>query len=241
MLTVFDEKFISSWARINDYHHWLKNAHEPSGFNASGAPLMTQNDKDWLITLDDVCTYMIGQVELSPETKKEHVQLFFIAKKPQRLSGIKRIFNIESVHAELAESSSDACRKYCSKEDTRVIGPYEYGIFPESQGKRDDDDGFPPIRERGTDVYGNPTAVPRSRTWWRDVQDNLPCEPVRTAYLTVKQLDGDGTFIVCPISVWNNLCTLAQEVLINEDESEEEESDEDEGEEIVDLTNDGSD
>ena len=81
-------------------------------------------------------TYLVGQLE---KGSTEHFQGFIIMKVPCRLAAIKKLFNDNTLHGELAISRSDQCRDYCTKEDSRVPASgggfdVEMGTFPQSQG-----------------------------------------------------------------------------------------------------------
>ncbi len=157
MLTIFDEEFISSWTRLNNYYDYLQK-HTADG---QDLPELTNDDKRWMLDVDEKVTYMMGQVERTPSTKKEHVQVFIIMKTPCRLTGIKKMFKVNDLHAELAKEASAACSKYCSKTDTRVVGPYEYGSLPDKQGELNEEAANQRVLVIGT----QPFVIVPLRTW----------------------------------------------------------------------------
>lgn len=89
----------------------------------------SQKDENFL-KLDDY-QYLIYQVEKGKEGT-EHIQAFIYYKNPRVWPKKK----YPTAHIEKAKSFQ-ASIKYCSKEDTRVRGPYEFGEKPE-QGRRTD-------------------------------------------------------------------------------------------------------
>ncbi len=81
--------------------------------------------------------YLIFQEERG-ENGTKHYQGYVELHKPQRISGIKRIFG-RRVHAEARKGTRDEAREYCRKEESRVNGPWELGVWNKSgQGCRSD-------------------------------------------------------------------------------------------------------
>lgn len=80
--------------------------------------------------------YATFQLEMG-ENGTLHYQGYVEFTRSRRLSFCKRI--IDGAHWEPARGSRDQARNYCHKEDTRVDGPWEIGVFsPLKQGKRND-------------------------------------------------------------------------------------------------------
>lgn len=77
--------------------------------------------------------YLIFQLEKG-EQGTEHYQAFLYFKNARSFASIKKKF--PRAHIERARNAK-ASIKYCSKEDTRVEGPWEFGDKP-SQGQRHD-------------------------------------------------------------------------------------------------------
>lgn len=82
----------------------------------------------------------VGQVECCPETKKEHLQVYVEFSKPTRVSAIQRV--IPGAHCEYRKGTSEEAKAYCSKEDTRLRGPWSSGQLSVSQGCRSDLEGI---------------------------------------------------------------------------------------------------
>ena len=95
-------------------------------------------------TDEEFCTYVQGlehfkycifQREKGHEKETEHIQMFLVFTIGKRFSTVKEYF--PTAHIEKAQGNSVQCRDYCSKEDTRISGPYELGEFAQ-QGARSD-------------------------------------------------------------------------------------------------------
>ena len=71
--------------------------------------------------------YVVGQGEKGKNSNLIHIQFFVNFKDPQRFTKITKIDN--SVHCEkvLVNNGADT---YCMKEDTRIEGPYSFGLKP---------------------------------------------------------------------------------------------------------------
>ena len=79
--------------------------------------------------------YLVYQLE-SSEDKKNHFQIYVEFNKPMPFSTVKKCFH-ESAHLEARKGTRAQCRLYCMKDDSRVRGPYEHGMWVES-GQRVD-------------------------------------------------------------------------------------------------------
>lgn len=78
--------------------------------------------------------YAIWQKEKAA-SGKIHIQAYIKLSKPQRLSWIKEMLGL--VHAEFAKGNDQQCKDYCSKDLTRVEGPFEYGEMDKQGTRRD--------------------------------------------------------------------------------------------------------
>lgn len=123
-----------------------------SQFFASHNPMAS--GRDWCLTLhnpregwqeilekDEHFKYFVGQTEVCPETKKEHIQAYVEFKNTVRLSKLQIIWGPGN-HFEKRKGTRDQARDYCMKEDSRApeAVPYEIGVWEPSkgQGKRTD-------------------------------------------------------------------------------------------------------
>lgn len=108
--------------------------------------LYSNDDKSWNeSTIDDVMKShnwsWCGQLESGHETHHEHYQLYVEAKNAIRGSSLSNAFN--DAHVEHRRGTKLDAFLYCTKDDTRVDGPYFHGIDAASvaaggQGKRND-------------------------------------------------------------------------------------------------------
>lgn len=80
----------------------------------------------WTPCLPDGVAYCKGQKEKGTQTSYEHWQVLCVTEKKQSINGIKSIFGIPQLHAEL--SRSDAADAYVWKEETRIEDTqFEFG------------------------------------------------------------------------------------------------------------------
>lgn len=71
--------------------------------------------------------YSIYQIEECPLTKKRHLQGYFIFKKRKRFDSIKKLLGDNTIHLEKRKGSHEDAKQYCSKDETRIEGPFEFG------------------------------------------------------------------------------------------------------------------
>lgn len=104
----------------------------------------TRRVRNWCYTLysdvplDIQSTFHVWQREKCPHTSNLHFQGFIILKTPQEFKKVKKLLG-ERVHIEEAKGSIEQNIAYCTKEDSRVEGPWRTGSYENSgQGKRSD-------------------------------------------------------------------------------------------------------
>lgn len=85
--------------------------------------------------LHPLCNYIVFQKELCPTTNRLHFQGFFTLKVKSRLSQVKSKFS-DVWHFEAAKGSNGQNRTYCTKVDSRIDGPWEFGEFIEAGSKK---------------------------------------------------------------------------------------------------------
>lgn len=84
--------------------------------------------------------YMIWQLEVGETTGTVHVQGYVVFKSRKRFSTVKDLFP-DGTHLEVRRGKHSEAKGYCSKKETRIDGPWEYGDdkdVPEGQGFRSD-------------------------------------------------------------------------------------------------------
>ena len=79
--------------------------------------------------------YAVFQEEMG-KNGTPHLQGYIEFNKPVKMSWLKNHID-DTVHVEKAMGNGQQCRDYCTKEDTRIGGPYEFGQL-QGQGKRND-------------------------------------------------------------------------------------------------------
>lgn len=89
--------------------------------------------------LQDYVRYIVYQLEQGQNSLHYHLQGYVELKKNSRLSYLKKKFNEPTMHAETMISDRVSARNYCRKDETRVSGPWEFGVWnPNGQGNRTD-------------------------------------------------------------------------------------------------------
>lgn len=73
--------------------------------------------------------YLVYQQEQCPSTGRRHFQAYVRFKTRKRLQTVKNLMG-SSVHAERARSDASTCIAYCTKLDSRVAPPKEFGVRP---------------------------------------------------------------------------------------------------------------
>ena len=82
-------------------------------------------------------TFMLFQMEKCPSTGKLHLQGYLQMKKKSRMNRVKS-FLPRGTHLENMRGTVQEAIAYCSKEETRIAGPWNYGTRPTTQGQRSD-------------------------------------------------------------------------------------------------------
>ncbi len=80
--------------------------------------------------------FVVGQLEICPDTHRHHVQGFVQLPTRLRFSQLQRLCRT-GIHLEIAKAPKQAI-EYCQKLDTRVSGPWSLGVAPVFQGRRSD-------------------------------------------------------------------------------------------------------
>lgn len=83
--------------------------------------------------------YYVFQEEEAPTTKRRHYQGYLRFTGGKTLAAVKKVFiPWGDVHLEPARGSPESNIAYCTKPESRVAGPWEFGEPPKKQGKRSD-------------------------------------------------------------------------------------------------------
>jgi len=116
--------------------HSANQANNPKNYRPNRRWRFTLNNYEGLITQEDFdewgAKFLIFQEEVGAEGTP-HLQGYIEMPRPVRFSH----FKLPEATFLVAEASTDANIEYCSKEDTRVGGPYRFGV-PSKQGQRTD-------------------------------------------------------------------------------------------------------
>lgn len=93
--------------------------------------------KDWMVTVfgeeepqfdEGEMEYLVFQQEQCPTTGKKHYQTYVRFRVRKRMTTVKTLMG--NVHVEPARSDASTCIAYCTKVDTRVSSPKEFGQRP---------------------------------------------------------------------------------------------------------------
>jgi len=101
-------------------------------------PELALVDGDWEELEKKGLRYAVYQYEKG-EKGTPHFQGYLELTKPKRISGIKKIDPFfEKAHFTMANGTAAENKTYCTKEEGRLQGPWEYGQMGGSQGERSD-------------------------------------------------------------------------------------------------------
>lgn len=111
----------------------------------------------------DRVKYMAWQHESGLSTGYEHIQAYLVTLKKASLKAVKDIVNCKSAHVEIARSP-DAADEYCRKSETRVAGPWTYGVRDARKADWSEIAEMCRLGKRSRDIYEvMPTAVLHDR------------------------------------------------------------------------------
>lgn len=121
---------------------WICTVNNPAGSTILLEDTEKEGDQryEWKIETfhPEGTTYCCGQLERGDE-KTLHLQAYFEFKNAIRLSTLKKNRAPWSTcHWEPRRGSQEEAIAYCTKEDSRVAGPWEWGTKAKGQGKRSD-------------------------------------------------------------------------------------------------------
>lgn len=125
---------------------------------------MTRRYPNWCFTLHadkegilpeltiekELTQYYIYQIEKCPETLRLHYQGYIELKEKMSMKCLKKkVFKNDKIHLEARLGTQQQAIDYCSKEDSRVSEPVEWGT-KKKQGKRSDLDTMVYAIENGS-------------------------------------------------------------------------------------------
>lgn len=94
--------------------------------------------------------YAIWQIEIGEKGETEHIQMYLNFTESIRFKKLKEYF--PSAHFEEAKGTGQQCKEYCSKVETRVRGPYEFGTFTEERARTDYQGFFEMIKQGASNM-----------------------------------------------------------------------------------------
>lgn len=144
------------------------------------------NPVDWLDLSNSTIRYGIYQYEKG-ESGTPHYQGYLEFNKRLSLKGIKNLLGSNTMHIEGAFGSQSDCINYCSKTDTRISGPFEYG---HRSTQSETQSNIPYIQSKRTisELYNDPqieSLMMKCPRWAESVFHSKPLEEVW--YYTLKQ------------------------------------------------------
>lgn len=92
-------------------------------------------------TIDETMKYLFFQLERGNEKGKLHWQGLVVMKQACRYTKVAKIIG-KDCHVENMEGTIEQSVTYCSKSDTKIDGPWEYGEKPKGRGHRSDLDSL---------------------------------------------------------------------------------------------------
>lgn len=85
----------------------------------------------------DAIKYLMCQVERAPTTGQLHLQGFVVFRAPRTMASAERVLGGHA-HLDVMHGTVDENELYCSKDESRVRGPWTLGERPVGTGKRTD-------------------------------------------------------------------------------------------------------
>nr|QXP07616.1 MAG: replication associated protein [Arizlama virus] len=105
---------------------WILTSFDPAVLSA----------KENMLLVTDSVIYAVWQIELCPETQREHVHMFIHFSTSCRFGKAQAAIADMSAHCEIPRNRQQSI-EYCKKDESRLEGPWEFGTDT-SQGSRSD-------------------------------------------------------------------------------------------------------
>lgn len=96
------------------------------------------------------CKYCCGQFEMGEVENTKHIQSFVVFKNPKSFDRVKVLF--PTAHIDVVNGTNTQCRDYCTKNETRVEEPFEFGTFAEMRARNDIKNFFDLLDSGATDM-----------------------------------------------------------------------------------------
>lgn len=116
--------------------------HDEDGNNIDELTFITQQEEFIPINKKiDEAEYLVYQYEMCPKTKKLHIQGYVQFTNARSLGGVKKLLTKWSgekgPHLEISKGTPEENKNYCTKVESRVNGPFEFGDCPVGDVKTD--------------------------------------------------------------------------------------------------------
>lgn len=96
------------------------------------------------------CKYCCGQLEIGNAENTKHIQSFVVFKNPKSFDRVRVLF--PTAHIDVANGTNTQCRDYCTKNETKVEEPFEFGTFSEMRARTDVKNFFDLLDSGATDM-----------------------------------------------------------------------------------------
>ncbi len=127
------------------------------------------NPTDQLIWAPPV-KYAVWQQEIG-ENGTEHFQGYLQLQKRQRLSFVKKL--LPRAHWEVRRGTHQQAEDYCTKEDTRIAGPWHYGTPTKVRGQRTDLEKFKNLVDSGATRREVANKMPSTMLRYRHAYNDI--------------------------------------------------------------------
>lgn len=116
---------------------WCFTGHLPADLSVAEQEMRAADLREFAVG-SGLFNYLVFQVEKAPTTGALHFQGYCEISKSVRFTQLKKILKLPSAHFEVAKGSPAQNKEYCTKADTRSVGPWEIGSISKGQGQRKD-------------------------------------------------------------------------------------------------------